>query len=186
MTLSNGSTILASDLNAMVTTALGNVQTDNAQVPGVYQLHLTFPACVTSTVSYRRKCTFVVPFDCYLETFAVESADQTASSTVKGAITGDGTIVDDLADGDSLTDEGKLVFWPTKVSGSAGAGNTKLARLLFDGTLTKAGVDFATTNRAHRTFLRGSTITVSVMTSSVATASFIHAVLVLREFFARE
>jgi hypothetical protein len=186
MTISNGSTALKTDLDAMISTALALVQADNAQVPGAYEIHLTFPGCISSTSSYKRKSTFPCPFDCYVETFAVTAAEQTAASTVKAAITGDGTLVDSLADSASLGDEGKLVFWPTKVSGTAGANTTKLARPLFDGTRTKAGLNFATTSQAHRVFLKGSTITVSVMTSSIVGASKIDVAIVLREFLARD
>ena len=184
MSIANDSTITAADLNGMATTALGLVQADNAQVPGVYELHLQFRGVVAGSTDAYARYVFVVPFDCYLETFAVSAADQTASSTVSAALTGDGTLVGDLDDDTSVQDEGKLVFWPTKVSGAAGSGQTKLARLLFDGTNTKGA--FATTNRAHRTLLRGSTLTLSVATTSVATASAINVALVLREFFARE
>jgi len=186
MTIANNSTITKADLDAMLSTSLGLVQADNAQVPGMYELQLVFPGCISTTSSYKRKFTFVAPFDCYVETLAVTAVNQTAASTVKAAITGDGTLVDALADSASLGDEGKLVFWPTKVSGSAGAGITKLPRLLFDGTKTKAGLNFATTSQGHRTILKGSTITVSVSTTSVAAAGVIDVAVVLREFFARD
>lgn len=185
MAITNGQVASAADGNAMATTQLGLVQADNAQVPGVYELHLQFRGVVAGSTDAYAKYIFVCPFDCYLETFAVSSGDQTAASTLKGAITGDYTVVDDLLDTESITDEGKIVFWPTKVSGTAGAGMTKLARLSFDGTKTKQGLNFATTNRSHRTLLQGSTITVSVATSSVAAASLITVALVLREFWSR-
>lgn len=186
MPISNGSAATAADTNTMVTTQLGLVQDDNEQVPGVYELHLQFRGVVTTSTDAYAKYVFVCPFDSYLETFSVQAGDQTASSTVKGAITGDLSLVDDLADTASVTEENQIVFWATKVSGTAGAGTTKLARLLFDGTKTKAGTAFATTNRSHRTILKGSTITVSVSTSSVAAASVIAVALVLREMWSRE
>lgn len=186
MSLTNGQAALAADLNTMAATQLGLIQDDNEQLPAAYELHLQFRGVVDSSTDAYARYEFVCPFDCYLETFAVSSGDQTAASTLKGAITGDRTLVNDLADTESITDEGKLVFWPTKVSGTAGAGQTKLARLLFDGTKTKQGLNFATTNRAHRTFLKGSTLTVSVATSSINTASLITVALVLREFRSRE
>jgi hypothetical protein len=184
--ITNGSAILKADLDALVSTQLGLVQDDNEQVPGSYTLHFQFRGVVDGSTDAYAKAVFVCPFDCYLETFAVSAGDQTAASTVKAAITGDGTLVNDLDDAESLTDEGKLVFWPVKVSGAAGSGHTKLTRLLYDGTKTRAGVSFATTSRAHRTLLKGSTLTVSVATSGIATASLICVALVLREFWARE
>lgn len=187
MTISNGSTISASDINTGTSTYLGTfLAGDNALVPLGFHVHALFKNVVTGTTAYKRKMRFVVPFDCYLETFAVVAADQTAASTVSAAITADGSMVDDLSDDASITDEGKLVFWPVKVSGTAGSGTTKLSRLLYDGTLTQAGAKFATANRAFRTLLKGSTITVSVKTTSTNTPSHVHAALVLRQFFARE
>jgi hypothetical protein len=188
MTLSNGSIALAADMNAAASTQLGLIQDDNEQLPGAYELHLQWRDVVagTSSNAYRAKYVFVCPFDSYLETFAVSGGDHTAASTLAAAITGDGTLIASVSNSDTIGDEGQLVFWPTKVSGTAGAGATKLARLLFDGTKTKSDLAFATTNRAHRTLLKGSTLTVSVSSSSVATASLVTVALVLREFFARE
>ncbi len=186
MTLTNGNAATAADLNASASTQLGLIQDDNEQVPGSYSLHLQWRGVVAGSTDDYAKYVFVCPFDCYLETFAVSSGDQTAASTLKGAITADGTLVDSVDDNDSVTEENQLVFWATKVSGTAGSGGTKLARLLYDGTKTKPGTAFATTNRAHRTFLKGSTITVSVSTTSIETASLITVALVLREMWSRE
>ncbi len=186
MSIANGSAATAADTNAMVTTALGLVQDDNEQLPGAYELHLQFRGTVASSTDAYARYVFVCPFDCFVETFAVSSGDQTAASTLIGAITGDGTHVSDLADTASVTEENQIVFWATKVSGAAGAGATKLARLLFDGTKTKQGLNFATTNRAHRTILKGSTLTVSVATTSINAPSLITVALVLREMLARE
>lgn len=186
MSIANDSAALAADLNTMVTTQLGLLQDDNEQIPGAYELHLQFRGVVDGSTDAYAKYVFVCPFDCYLETFAVSSGDQTAASTLKGSLTGDATLVNDLDDDESVTEENRIVFWPTKVSGEAGAGQTKLARLLFDGTKTKQGLNFATTNRAHRTLLKGSTLTLSVATSSVAAGSLITVALVLREMLARE
>lgn len=184
MAITNGSTILKADLDAMATTQLGLVRDDNGQAPGVYELHLQFRGVVAGSTDAHARYVFVCPFDCYLETFAVSAGDQVG--TVRGAVTGNATVVDGLADTASIGDEGQLVFWPTKVSGAAGAGLTQLGRLLYDGTKTKQGLNFATTNRAHRTLLKGSTITVSVSADAGAVASLITVALVLREFFARE
>lgn len=184
MALTNGSAILKTDLDAMVTTQLGLLQDDNEQVPGAYELHLQFRGVVDASIDAYTKYTFVAPFDCYVETFALSAGDQ--SGTVKGAVTGDGTHVNDLDDDVSLQDEGKLVFWPTKASLTGAAGIVKADRLLFDGTKTKQGRNFATTGRAHRTILQGSTLTVSVAAAAGAAASNIHVALVLREFWARQ
>lgn len=184
MSISNGSAILKTDLDAMVSTQLGLIQDDNEQVPGVYELHLQFRAVVDASVDAYTRYELVCPFDCYVETFALSAAEQ--SGTVKGAITGDGTHVNDLADTESITEEGQLVFWPTKASLTGAANTVKASRLLFDGTKTKQGLNFATTNRAHRTFLKGSTLTVSVAAAAGAATSNICVAIVLREFFSRE
>lgn len=188
MTISNGSAILAADLNTLTAAELALLATDNAQLPLGFVIPFHFPNLVASTTSYRRKCKFVAPWDMYVEALAVQAADQTAASTVSAAVSGDGTLVDDLGDSDDFGEERGLVFWPAKVSGSAGTGITLLSRLLFDNTKTKAGRggSFATASRAFRTVLKGSTLTVSAKTTSVATPSYVTVALAVRQFLGRE
>ena len=157
MTIANGDTITSTDLNALTTGAfkMGALQQANAQLPGGMQFSKTIPGLVASTSLVRRRWQFVTPCDFLVEAIAVEAADHTAASTTTVTITGDGA----------------LSSWPITVSGTTGAGMTKLARLLFDNTKTNQALDFATTSRAFRVWSRGSTLTVTFLTTSVAVAS---------------
>lgn len=170
MAITNGSAVLAADLNAMLSSSLAAIQSDNAQLPAGLLVPLSFHGLTNATVSTRRKAIFVAPFDLIIESVAVQAADFTAASTLTVTITGDGP----------------LVNWPVSVSGTVGAGVVKLARLLYDNTKTNAAKSFALTSRAYRVFPRGSTITVSVATTSVATPNTCVVILACREFYGRD
>lgn len=186
MSITNGSAVTKTDLDSMLTMSLVLVATDNAQLPTGFQWHATFPNLVASTPIRCRKAVFVAPCDLLLETVALEAGDHTAASTTQVAVTA-GATVDDLASTTDLeADPRNLVFWPHKVSATTGAGTTLCARVMFDGTKTNPKSDFTATSRAARVVLAGSTIVVSVSTTSVATPSKTHVVLVFREFFQRE
>ena len=185
MTISNGSTITEADLNTLTTAALAAIQNDNEAKPAGFNLNFYFHNLVAGTTALRRKAIFVPPFDYYLEALAVQASDQTAASTVQAAVTGDGTMTEDLGDNDDHGEERGFVFWPVKVSGAAGAGRTKLARLLLDNTKGKPKRSFATGSQAFRVLLAGSRITVSAKTTSVATPSLVQVTLALRSFWAR-
>lgn len=180
MAITNGSAITKADLDAMITAALALIQADNGQVPQGLEVHLYFPNLVAATTALLAKAVIVAPYDCYVETIAAEGGEHTAASTLTVTVTGDGA----------------LGAWPkapaagsttpfAKASGAVGAGINKIARLLFDGTKSapSAGAD---TSRSVRIIPRGTTLTVAVTTTSVATPSMTHVVLVLREHFARE
>lgn len=185
MTISNGSAIVATDLDTLVTTDLGLVQDDNEGKPLGFNVNFFFHNLVAGTAAARRKSIWVPPHDYYLEALAVQAGDQTAASTVQAAVTGDGTITESLGDNTDHGEEQGLVFWPVKVSGAAGAGTTKLARVLLDNTKGKARRNFPSASQAFRTLLAGSTITVSVKTTSVATPSLVMVTLVMRQLWAR-
>lgn len=170
MAISNGSASLAADLNAMLSASLAAIQSDNAQLPAGLILPLSFHGLVAGTTAERRKAIFVAPFDLIVESVAVQAADFTAASTTTVTITGDGP----------------LVNWPISVSGTTGAGIVKLSRLLYDNTKTNAAKSFALTSRAYRVFPRGSTITVTVSTTSVATPNTCVVILACREFYGRD
>jgi hypothetical protein len=171
VTVANGSTVLDTDLTALTTTQLGLLQVDNAQLPGAVAQHFHFPNLVASTAAIRSKAIIIVPFDCYLETLSVEACDHTAASTTTVQLVGDGGVS----------------LWPVSITGTTGAGTTKLARLLFDNgkTTSKRGL-FPTVSRAHRTLLKGSTVTLTVSTTNIATPSQVHVALVMRAIYARE
>jgi hypothetical protein len=180
MTLSNTNTILSADLSTMVTAALALMATDNAQVPAAYEWHSYFPNLVTGTSAERRKSVVVAPFDCFVEVIAAEGADHTAASTLTVDLYGDGA----LQAFPQAPASGSTRPFVT-VSGTVGAGITKLSRLLYDGTKssTKAG---PSTSQAVRLIPRGTTLTLQAATTSVATPSSTHIAVVLREFLARE
>ena len=92
MTISNGSAILATDLNAMCTTQLGLLETDNLQLPLGFHHAAVFANLVAGTGATRRKHTFVMPVDCYLEALCLTAADHTAASTTTATVTADGAL----------------------------------------------------------------------------------------------
>jgi len=170
MAITNGQTITAADLNAMLSSSLASIQSDNAQLPAGLLVPFAFHDLATGTAATRRKAIFVAPFDLIVESVAVQASDFTAASTTTVTITGDGP----------------LVNWPITVSGTTGAGIVKLARLLYDNTKTNAAKSFATTSRAFRVFPRGSTITVTASTTSAATPNTCIVILACREFYGRD
>ena len=170
MTIANGNTITASDLDAWVTTQLGLIQNDNEQKPAGVLLNFFFPDLVTGTPERQRKAIFVMPFDGLVEAVASQCGDHTASSAFTVALTGDGA----------------LVNWPTSQAGTVGAGITKPSRLLYDNTKTKASLNFSTTAQAFRCFTKGSTVTLVVSSASIATPSACQVCVVMRQFFMRE
>lgn len=170
MTLANGSPVITGDIDFLVTVSLALLQNDNRAFPGMCEEHFYLQDVVAGTTPTLRTIVFVTPVDLIVETVAVETGDHTAASTTTVAITGDGAVT----------------YWPVTETGTTGAGITKLARRLFDNTKTATGDAFATTSKAFRTFTKGSTITMVVTTTSVATPSLIHVVLCWREFYARE
>lgn len=180
MTIANGDVVEVADVSALYTAALALLQADNADVPLGFDVRFSFPNLVTSTEAYKRKVVFVCPCDLLLEAVAVEGADHTAASTLTVRVRGDGALFSDDTPEDG--DDG----WGANVVGAVGAGITKLARLLFDNTLTYVGADFEGTARAFRVLPKGSTITITVESTSVATPSETDVTLVCREFWVRE
>jgi hypothetical protein len=174
MTIANGNTALDTDLNAMTTAAQTSVATDNAQLPLGFTLNLAFAtksSAFSGVPTRRSKTVFVAPCDVYLETLGATSGDETNPSTVTVTISGDGA----------------LGNWPTKITGNVGASPANMTRLLYDNTKTRAGADFAATSRAFRVYPKGTTITVqATSTSAVTTGCLLQLELVFRQFFARE
>lgn len=176
MTVANGSAILAADLAALTTTQLGLVQADNAALPGALALHFYFQNLLATTPAYESKTTFVVPADFYLDAIAVEANNHTAASTTTV------TVQSSANSGDA---SGTLGLWPATITGTTGAGTTKLSRLLYDGSLTPPKRNFATGSRAFRTYNKGNTLQMTVTTTNTTTASWVHVILVARSFYAR-
>lgn len=170
MTLANGSTILATDLNAMFPAPLATMAADNAQLPAGAHVPFKFDGIVASTTAERTKCIFVVPFDVFIEAMAVTTNGMTNPSTVTVAVTGDGA----------------LPNFPISVTQVVTAAFTNLVRVVFDGTKGRVGKFAMASNRAIRVFPRGSTITVSVTTTNVAVGAQCSVSLALRQYFARD
>jgi len=165
MSITNGQAILAVDLNGIATTALTAMQADAARKPLGHYVHLAFKNLVASS-SYG-KAKFVAPFDCFVETIACQAGDMVGAVTVD--VTGDGVVS----------------RFPLRREFTAAAGTTKGSRLLYDGTKGSIA-DLRGTSRAVRVFNRGSTITVTVSTASVAAAAHLQVLLLLRSFFGRD
>lgn len=170
MTISNGSVVLAADVNGMLAVSLNDVRDDDAQLPIGAEFNILFPNLVAGTIALSRRFEFVAPCDLLVESMAVQAADMTPASTLTVRLTGNGPITN----------------WPITVTGTVGAGVVALPRLLFDNSKTNVSKDFATTAQAFRVFPKGSTIVVFAETTSIATPSTVQVCLVFREFFGRE
>lgn len=179
MTLANGSLILASDLAGMATAQLALLAADNGQLPLGLQHAFQFPgitAALLASNPERCKAVFVMPWDGYVETMAVQGGDLTAASTTTATLTCPGPI--------TSTGLGPDPF-PVTQSGTTGAGIVKLARIIYDGTKGRVGATYMPTNRAFRVIPRGNTVTVNVTTTSVAAASMLTVSLLVRQFLGR-
>jgi hypothetical protein len=173
MTIADASTIIAADVNALITSGLATIQDDNDRLPLCFRFATQFPNLVASTDPLYSRARFVLPFDCYLETLAVLCGDQTASSSITATLTADGAQRD----------------WPTSITGTAGAGATALGRLLYDNTkskIQKNSFGFGANARAFRTFTKGGTAILAMSTTNVATSSVVSVSLVFRQFFGRD
>jgi hypothetical protein len=165
VTIANGSPILAADLDALTSTQLALLAADAGQLPLAGEVSLVFPGLTTglhSSNPERCQASFTAPYDLLIEAVAVQAGDHTAAST---------TTV-------TLSCPGVLDAFSVVVSGTTGAGLTKLARVLYD----NAGKGPA---RAVRVIPRGAVVDVFVDTTSAAAASMLQVVVAFRAFFAR-
>ena len=152
MTVANGSTILATDLNALTTTQLGLIQVDNARLPGYAPLIFTFHGLINGTPAARRTARFVVPVNMLVDTLAVITTPaDSAASTITATVSAGG-ILDD---------------WSMKVTGTLDTIAKKQSRLLYDGTmLAKPGLNQSTTSRVVRLLPKGAIVDVNVSTTN--------------------
>lgn len=170
MTISNGSVITAADLASLTTAPLLAMRVDNAQVPCGEQINFPFNGLVASTPAASRTAVFVLPHDILVETVGCNTFLMTAASRTTVTVVCDATPT-----------------MPIVVESATSAALVRFARLAFDGVLSsKTDKDFSTTSRAVRVWPRGSTVTVTVSTTSVATTSTCHVYLSGRSFLARE
>ena len=161
MTIANGSTIDAADLNTLVETAVNAQISDRTAKPRGHYLSFQFFDVVAATAEHRRQTAFVIPRDCYVESVSVHTGDMVG--TVTATITGDGA----------------LVNWPLEVTGTAASGATDLQRTFYDNTLSK------TQDRGFRVLTQGATCTLTIETTSTTTPCVCTVTLVLRQFFGR-
>jgi hypothetical protein len=171
MTISNGSAVLAADLDAMLTSSLALILADDAQLPAGAELNLYFPRLQSATPTSVRRYSFVAPCDLLVECSYVQAADMAAASQLTVNVTGNG----------------ELGNWPLTVGPfSVGSGVSNGPRLLFDNTKGNPKNNFATTSQAFRVFRRGVTITITLTATGGAATSTVQVGLVFREFFQRE
>jgi hypothetical protein len=168
--MSLSATVLASELNTLITSALTTLQTDNAQVPLGLEQNFFFANINSSTTPANAQTIFVAPFDLYVEALCVQCGNFTNPSTVTVNVTGDGA----------------LSNFPLTATGSiAAAGTVNISRRLLDNTKT-SNKGFAKTSQMFRVFTTGETITITVSTTSLAAATACMVTLAMRQFFARD
>jgi hypothetical protein len=168
VTISNGSNILAADLNVMLDAVLDKVVADHRGLPLGHFWRQTYQNVVASTPATVTTTALIAPFDCFVESVAVCSGDMAGTFTL--AIDGNGGVGE----------------FPITVTGTLVSGRTELARKLFDGSLIDGQSDMATVQTAVRVFPKGTTITLAFSTSSTATPSTLEIALVLRGMWGRE
>lgn len=170
MTILNGFPIDGGDLDSLVLGQLSNIRSDNAQLPGAWLSCHSFPGLSNATAPLVSTVSLVIPQDTLIDAVCVTTFQMTAASVVTVTITGDGGVA----------------LQTIKVTGSVPATLSKLARLLFDGTKTNPSKDFSTTSRMVRCWPKGSTITLSIVTTSIAAGAIATVTLVGRQFHGRE
>lgn len=164
MTIAEGQTVDQADLDSLVSTELAQVQADAARLPLGYHQVFAFRDVVgggSPTAEHRRTKTWVVPRDCYIETVAIQTGD----------VVGDVTV--------TITGDGALNNWPLSFTETVATGVQRFSRSLYDNTKSRAR------DRGFRVLPKGSTLTVTVSTTSTVTPSLITVTLVLRQFFGR-
>jgi hypothetical protein len=182
VTLANGSAILASDLDGITESARALLRTDAQRVPLGLALNFHFQgltAALYGTNPERFRSVFITPWDCWVETIAVRTGEFTAASTISATITGP---TDSEGEEISITAAFPLVV----PAGTVGANTTRLSRLLYDGTATRAGAGYMQSNRASRLLLAGMTYTLQLAVTGNAVAnSMAQVCLLLRQAWAR-
>ena len=171
MTVANGSTILAADLNALTTTQLGLIQADNARLPGYAPVIFTFQGLVATTVPARRRARFIVPANMLVDTLAIITSPATSNTATITATVSAGGILDDFS---------------MEVTGTLDTVTKKQSRLLYDGTmLAKPGLNQSTTSRVVRLLPKGAIVDVTVSTTNALATMVATIVLCSRSRLAR-
>lgn len=172
MSIANGFSVEAADLNATGQIPLGRAQADNAQLPLGHEYVATFQNLVgggSPTPVNRSKAVFVVPYDCFVESLAVVANDMTNGASLTVA----------------LSCPGVLDAFPVAVTTTLVSGALKVSRFLFDNSKANATAGYMSANPALRLLPKGATVTVNTSTTSTATPSSVQVTLVLRSYFNR-
>ena len=164
MTIANGSTILAADLNTMAQPALVNTRVDNTRLPGGVEFIATLVGVVATTPSYRSKVRVVVPVDMRVESIALQTSPGTVGAVVTVDVTGDGA----------------LPNFAMRSQVTLTAGLAKSSRRFFDNTMAaNPGVNPELTSRVGRLLPRGSTITITVSAPANLLATMVTQVVII-------
>lgn len=170
MSISNGSTITAADLNAMTTSALALIRADNARLAGIVNHCYTSFNVIAGTALLLRTWRFVVPVDTIVDWVLLQACQHTNPSTTTISITADGA----------------AAAFPISVTGTTGtSGRVRIASPYYDNTVTNVADSFETTSRVLRVWPKGTTVTVVIETTSVAAASSIGINICGRSFYSR-
>lgn len=148
MTISDGSLITITDLNASHTTILSNLSSDNQTLPAVYWLNVSFNDVTASTTLARRTRKVILPDDQVLVEVAVSSGDL------------DGYLAIDF-------DNGAMIE-PIEVHETQATGFDKLPRWF---------VASKTQTPAVQLLLRGSQLEIIVETTSTAVPNTVNVAL---------
>ena len=171
MTVANGSTILAADLNALTSASLALMRSDNRRLPGYAPVIFTFQGLINGTPPARRTARFVVPVNMLVDTLAVITSPATSSAATITATVSAGGILDD---------------WAMEVTGTLDTVTKKQGRLLYDGTmLAKPGLNQSTTSRVVRLLPKGAIVDVTVSTTNALATMVATIVLCSRSSLAR-
>jgi hypothetical protein len=114
VTVSNGSTILAADVNAVHTTNLSNLNTLARTLPALTWMRVAFPAVVTGSADAFKSYSIIIPDDFIIAEVAVASGEGNGADTV--------------------TLDNSAMLQPISISHTRGAGFQKATRWYSDAT----------------------------------------------------
>lgn len=170
MTIANNSIITALDLDKEFGDVLELPEDDLETAPLGALWCFRFSAVAASVSEYRRRYSFVVPFDVLLEAVQLDTLQMTAASTTTVRVT---------------ADDPTVASFPIEISGTTGAAAQVLTTPLFDGTPGNALAAYMPENQAVRVLRAGVTVTVTIETTSVSAVSSAFVTLIGRQFWRR-
>lgn len=176
MTIANGSAIALADINAMTTTALGNVRTDNAQLPIALEWTVPFRAMRSNapiTPEYARRAFLVAPRDLWLDTLTLKVHGLNGTTTA--------TIEQEAAVGTALA----FISATVSVVGAGAAATASAVRTLYDNTRASAKSALIPVNPVFRTVPKGTRMRMTLTTTNTLGSEHVWCTLVCREGYAR-